>query len=166
MNTKPLISIVEDSLTQAKQIAATATCCGVRAIIAGNGLDALNMVDQERPVLIVFDVNLPRMDGYPVCQRLKRNPTTAHIPVIMLTSADSADTAIYGLDVGADDYIAKDSFTVDHLSVPVSAYLGTKEEPCSAYLCEVQQILLRSAKCCISPDRDPRRPSRRVPPRP
>ncbi len=124
MNDKPLVLIVEDSPTQAKEIAATAANCGARTILAENGLDALNLVDQEHPLLIVLDVNLPTMDGYQVCRRLKRDPSTACIPVIMLTTADSAEATIHGLDVGADDYIPKDSFAMDNLTVALKAYMG------------------------------------------
>ena len=58
---------------------------------------------------------MPRMDGYQVCRRLKRDPNTSAIPVIMLTSNDSSDDAIKGLEAGADDYIPKDQFAYQHL---------------------------------------------------
>ncbi len=126
MNAKPLVLIVEDSPTQAKEVAATVTNCGARAMVAADGVDALNLVDQEHPMLIILDVNLPKMDGYQVCSRLKRDPDTASIPVIMLTTADSADATIYGLGVGADDYIPKDSFAMDNLTVALKAYMEMK----------------------------------------
>ncbi len=126
MNAKPLVLIVEDSPTQAKEVAATVANCGARTLVAANGLDALNLVDQEHPMLVVLDVNLPRMDGYQVCSRLKRDPDTACIRVIMLTTADSADATIYGLDMGADDYIPKDSFAMENLTVALKAYMGMK----------------------------------------
>ena len=126
MSTKPLILIVEDSLTQAKQIAACVANCGAQALIADNGLDALIMTDQEHPLLIILDVHLPKMDGYQVCHRLKRDPNTTNIPVIMLTSADSADATIHGLDVGADDYIPKDIYAMDNLAIAIISFLGVK----------------------------------------
>jgi DNA-binding response OmpR family regulator len=126
MNTKPLVLVVEDSLTQAKQIAATVANCGTRTIITGSGLDVLNIVERELPALIILDVNLPKMDGFQVCHRLKRDPNTAAIPVIMLTSVDSASATIHGLNVGADDYIPKDAFAMDNLVVAVNAFLKVK----------------------------------------
>ncbi len=126
MNAKPLVLIVEDSPTQAQEVAAAVANCGARTMVVGDGVDALNLVDQEHPMLVVLDVNLPRMDGYQVCSRLKRDPDTACIPVIMLTTADSADATIYGLGVGADDYIPKDCFAMDNLTVALKAYMGTE----------------------------------------
>jgi DNA-binding response OmpR family regulator len=127
MDTKPIILIVEDSPTQAKQIAATVISQGARAVIVSNGLDALTEVHNEFPALIILDVNLPKMDGFQICNRLKRDPVTAHIPVIMLTSVDSANATIKGLNVGADDYIPKDTFATDNLIVAIKALLKVNE---------------------------------------
>jgi DNA-binding response OmpR family regulator len=125
VNDKPLILIVEDSLTQAKQIAATVSRCDARPLITGNGLDALKLVDEGHPILIILDVNLPNnMNGFQICHRLKRDPQTADIPIIMLTTADSASAILQGLHVGADEYIPKDVFAMDNLSVAVQAFLG------------------------------------------
>lgn len=74
-----------------------------------------------RPDLIVLDVNLPTLDGYQVCRRLKRDPETAHIPVIMFTSATRSDDALAGLDAGVDDYIVKDEFAFDNLLASLQA---------------------------------------------
>lgn len=125
-NTKPLILIVEDSLTQAKQIAATVSNCGARAVITGNGQDALNVVHEAMPKMIILDVNLPKMDGFQICSRLKRDSRTSCIPVIMLTSADSASATIRGLNSGADDYIPKDTFAMDNLTIAIKAFLKGK----------------------------------------
>jgi DNA-binding response OmpR family regulator len=123
MSPKPLVLIVEDSPTQAMQIAMSVEGLGARAVVITNGLDALAEVHKELPMLIVLDVNLPKMDGFQVCNRLKRDSATAHIPVIMLTSADSANSTIRGLNAGADDYIPKDTFAMDNLIVAIRALL-------------------------------------------
>lgn len=120
----PLVLIVEDSPTQAQQIAATLTGYGLRAAIVADGLEGLMVVDSQQPALIILDVNLPSMNGYQVCSRLKRDKDTAHIPVIMLTTIDSADATLRGLEVGADDYIAKDEFTIENLLATVDSYLN------------------------------------------
>lgn len=127
MNESPLILVVEDSPTQAKQIAAALTAYDLRVAIAGDGLDALRMVDSDPPAVVILDVNLPTMDGYQVCSRLKRDSRTAHIPVIMLTAYDSADATLQGLEVGADDYIAKDEFTSENLLATLDSYLNFLE---------------------------------------
>lgn len=108
MGKSALVLIVEDSPTQAQKIQAVLCSYQLRVAVATDGLQALSMVDDEQPDLVVLDVNLPKMVGYQVCNRLKRDNTTAHIPVIMLTPADSADATLRGLELGADDFIPKD----------------------------------------------------------
>ena len=124
MKTQPLILVVEDSPTQAQQLAGILGAYALRISLAADGLEALNMVDSLRPDLIILDVTLPRMDGYQVCSRLKRDSNNAHIPVIMLTSIDSADGTLHGLEVGADDYIAKDSFMTENLLATLDSFLN------------------------------------------
>lgn len=86
------------------------------------GLTALRMVDELHPDLVVLDVNLPKMDGYQVCRRIKRDPNTAGIPVIMLTVADSSGATMTGLEAGADDYIPKDIFANENLISTLQAF--------------------------------------------
>ena len=123
MATHPLVLIVEDSPTQAQQLSGILGTHPLRISIAADGLEALRMVDSLAPDFIILDVTLPKMDGYQVCMRLKRDTTTAHIPVVMLTSIDTADGTLRGLEVGADDYIAKDSFMGENLLATLDAYL-------------------------------------------
>lgn len=113
---KPLLAvIVEDSPTQARQIKANLERFNVDAIIAPDGPDGLRAVDEHQPDLVVLDVNLPTMDGFQVCRRLKRDPRTANIPVIMLTMEDNSEATLEGLEAGADDYIPKDMFAAENL---------------------------------------------------
>ena len=72
-------------------------------------------MEQQPPELIILDINLPQMDGYQVCSRLKRDPNTLHIPVIMLTSSDNVSATLKGLQAGVDDFISKDDFATDNL---------------------------------------------------
>ena len=115
MHNSPTVLIIEDSTTQAKRIAAQMSRHDINVTCAEDGLQGLRMIDIEPPDLIVLDINMPKMDGYQVCRRLKRDPNTQHIPVIMLTSNDSSDDALKGLEAGADDYITKDAFASEHL---------------------------------------------------
>ncbi|MBM3602335.1 MAG: response regulator, partial [Alphaproteobacteria bacterium] len=76
-------------------------------LTASDGESALDIAEQKQPDIILLDVMLPGMDGFETCQRLKKNPNTAHIPVIMVTAlSDSADR-IRGLQCGADDFLTK-----------------------------------------------------------
>lgn len=115
MNNRPLILLVEDSPTQALEIQSHLQDYGFTVLVAEDGVSGLRCVDEHGPDLVVLDVNLPKMDGFQVCRRLKRDPQTARIPVIMLTVADSSESTITGLEAGADDYIPKDIFAVDNL---------------------------------------------------
>jgi DNA-binding response OmpR family regulator len=76
-------------------------------ITASSGKDGIAKAIQLAPHVIVLDVNMPGMDGFEVCAKLKSQPVTRGIPVIMLTTASNVDSRIKGLDLGADDYICK-----------------------------------------------------------
>lgn len=81
---------------------------GYEVVQAGDGQVALDMVRNERPDLVLLDLRLPRLDGYQVCQRLKADPATSHIPIIMITAflTGPSDT-VRGIEYGADDYLNK-----------------------------------------------------------
>ena len=109
------VLLVEDSPTQAQQIKETLESVGLDVALVNDGPDAIREAMTHPPQLIVLDVNLPSMDGYQVCRRLKRNPGTRDIPVIMLTEHASPKETMTGLQSGADDYIPKDIFAGEHL---------------------------------------------------
>jgi DNA-binding response OmpR family regulator len=111
----PTVLIIEDSSTQAKLTAGQLAQYKINVLIAEDGVEGLRCVHDHRPDLIVLDINLPKMDGYQVCYRLKRDETTRDIPVIMLTDNDGSQDAFKGLDAGALDYIPKDRFAIKHL---------------------------------------------------
>lgn len=110
------ILLVEDSQTQAAQIKMVLENAGdVEVKVAYTALEGLNLAREVSPALIILDVVLPDMDGFQVCRRLKRDPVTMAIPVIMLTEKSSANATASGLQAGADDYIPKDIFAAEHL---------------------------------------------------
>jgi phosphate regulon transcriptional regulator PhoB len=74
---------------------------------AESGEEALQRVDRERPALVVLDLMLPGSDGLEVCRRLRANPATATVPVVMLTAKAAEVDRVLGLELGADDYITK-----------------------------------------------------------
>ncbi len=95
---------------------------GFRCRTASNGLEALREAKARRPDLVVLDLMLPGLDGLEVCRRLRGNRDTAGVPIIMLTAkADEVDR-IVGLEVGADDYVAK-PFSPKELVARVRAVL-------------------------------------------
>lgn len=111
----PLVVIVEDSETQAQRVAAHLSDKDINVMIAGDGPQALRLISSMNPDLVVLDINLPTMNGFQVCRRLKRDPETQDIPVIMLTSASAGEDMMRGIEAGAIDYIPKDEFAVEHL---------------------------------------------------
>ena len=113
--------LIEDSRTQAAQIKDTLESVGLRVRVAYDGPDGLRDALDNPPSLIVLDVKLPSMDGFQVCRRLKRNPATQDVPVIMLTEKADPKATMSGLRAGADDYIPKDIFAAEHL-------IGTLQE--------------------------------------
>jgi CheY-like chemotaxis protein len=108
---KKYVLIVEDSASQAIANCLLLENTGVNVLWARNGWEALDMAVQYLPHVIILDVQMPEIDGFEVCHRLKANPRTAPIPVIMYTSRDFAPDLMRGLELGAVDYIPKDSFS-------------------------------------------------------
>lgn len=109
------VLLVEDSKTQAIQIKETLESVGLAVRVAYDGPEGIREAVENPPALIVLDVQLPTMDGFQVCRRLKRNPATQNIPIIMLTDRAGPKATISGLRAGADDYIPKDIFASEHL---------------------------------------------------
>lgn len=122
MTHAPLVLVVEDSRTQAKQLENRLLEYGVQVVVAYDGLTGLQMAMEYHPDLIVLDMKLPKMDGVQVCQRLKRSKDTTHIPVIILSSADDPDNTMAGLNAGAEDYIPKDIFAATYLLDTLRSY--------------------------------------------
>lgn len=109
------IIVVEDSPTQAQEIAYTLSYYDINVLIASDGPQALRLIEEIQPDLVVLDVNLPSMSGLQVCKRLKRDELTAKIPVVMFTSADRTEDIVAGIEAGALDYIPKDHFAAENL---------------------------------------------------
>jgi DNA-binding response OmpR family regulator len=80
---------------------------GYEVLTAFDGLDAISMCESSKPDLLLLDVMMPVMNGFEVARRLKANPETANIPIIMLSAASQAESIKEGLEAGARDYIVK-----------------------------------------------------------
>lgn len=101
------ILIVEDDPVVQKIMVLTLTKAGFSPILASNGIEALMQVKIALPDLIISDVMMPEMDGFEMLKIIRAEPKTSFIPVIMLTSRDSCEDIIGGLEMGADDYLPK-----------------------------------------------------------
>jgi adenylate cyclase len=128
MMTKPAtILVADDTRTTLELVREVLKLYGYQVVGARDGLEALEKVQHAQPDLLILDIQMPRMDGYEVCRRLKDNPATAHIPVLMLSGMESVDHRVQGLSLGAEDYIVK-PFRPAELAARVEARLRTKRE--------------------------------------
>ncbi len=98
---------------------------GFDVITAADGEQALARARSERPDLIVMDIMMPRLDGYETCRRLKGDPSTKEIPVLLLTARGREEDRKRGMEAGADDYMTK-PFSPNKLIGRVSEMLGIK----------------------------------------
>ena len=76
-------------------------------VTASSGAQGLELASFEQPDIILLDVMMPEMDGFEVCRRLKANPITQHIPVVLVTALDGRRDRLTGLEAGADDFLTK-----------------------------------------------------------
>ena len=126
------ILVVEDSADIADLIVRYLERAGHTTDLITTGAAVQRHVRGKMPDLIVLDLMLPEMDGLQVCQALRHDPTTAAIPIIMLTArADEADR-VHGLELGADDYVAK-PFSPNELIARVGALLRRVHRPAAAH---------------------------------
>lgn len=101
------IVVVEDDPLIRDAIAQALRREGFAVIGVGEGEQALPLIAQEAPVLVLLDVILPGLDGLEVCRRLKQDPSTSAIPIVMITARSEESDVVIGLGLGADDYIIK-----------------------------------------------------------
>jgi len=101
------ILVVDDVEPNVRLLEAKLTLEYYEVLTAGDGATALQMASDERPDIILLDVMMPGMDGFETCRRLKADPVTRHIPVVLVTALDGREDKIKGLESGADDFVTK-----------------------------------------------------------
>jgi two-component system, OmpR family, phosphate regulon response regulator PhoB len=104
---QPVVLLVEDEPAQREVLAYNLEAEGFRVVQASNGEDALMLVDEDMPDIIILDWMMPELSGIEVCRRLKMRPKTRAIPIIMLSARAEEVDRIRGLETGADDYVIK-----------------------------------------------------------
>jgi CheY-like chemotaxis protein len=101
------ILIVDDERNNRQVLEVMLAPEGYVLLTAGNGEEALAIVAQQPPDLILLDIMMPDMDGYEVAGRIKGNSATKNVPVIMVTALDDRDARLLGLRAGAEDFLTK-----------------------------------------------------------
>lgn len=101
------ILVIDDDLDTLRLVGLMLQRQGYEIIAASNGTQGLEKAVNERPNLILLDVMMPDMDGYEVTRRLRKNPVTSTIPILMFTAKTQIDDKVTGFEVGADDYLTK-----------------------------------------------------------
>lgn len=104
---QPRVLLVEDEPAQRAVLAYNLEAEGFAVTQADNGEDAMVLVDEEEPDIIILDWMMPKVSGIEVCRRLKMRPETRSIPIIMLSARAEEVDRIRGLETGADDYVIK-----------------------------------------------------------
>lgn len=101
------ILVVDDTPANLKLLVDVLDASGYAASGASNGTDALAMIAAHPPDLVLLDIMMPGMSGYEVCERLRANPETALLPVVLCTSLDPQSERVKGIEAGADDFLTK-----------------------------------------------------------
>ncbi|MCW0979659.1 PleD family two-component system response regulator [Agrobacterium sp. BT-220-3] len=101
------VLVVDDIPANVKLLEARLLAEYFDVVTAEDGFKALAICDDEQVDIILLDIMMPGMDGFEVCERLKANPKTAHIPVVMVTALDQPSDRVRGLKAGADDFLTK-----------------------------------------------------------
>jgi CheY-like chemotaxis protein len=101
------VLIVDDERTNRQLLEIMLEPEGYELLLATNGEEALAMIERQAPDLVVLDVMMPGMNGYVVTSRIKANPATRHIPVLVLSSLDDQNSRAHGAGAGADGFLSK-----------------------------------------------------------
>lgn len=107
MTYQPTVLIVDDQPSGLMVLEGLLHNQGFTVVTASNGHEALAQATSSPPDALLLDVMMPGMDGYEVCRRLRQNPVTAELPIIMVTALNDRDSRLKGLNAGADDFVSK-----------------------------------------------------------
>ena len=124
------ILIIDDDLDTLRLVGLMLQKQGYQIAAANNGRQGLEKVGEEKPDLILLDVMMPEMDGYEVARRLRQNPETAQIPILMFTAKSQLDDKVTGFESGADDYLTKPTHPTElhaHVKALLARSAGERE---------------------------------------
>jgi DNA-binding response OmpR family regulator len=152
---KPQILIVEDDRSLAEVLEYNLRQDGYQTLVANNGQDGLQQAKLRSPDLVVLDLMLPLVDGLEICRRLRADPVTRHILVLMLTAKTEETDEVVGFAVGTDDYVAK-PFSVKVLLERIRALLRRRDgNGATGNVLVSQGVLLDRERHCVTVDETP-----------
>lgn len=122
-NKEKTVLVVDDQPSLVRLVRDNLETLGFRVISASEGTRTIDMIENEKPDLVILDIMLPGMDGYEVCRRIREFST---VPIVMLTARNDRADLLQGFEAGADDYVTK-PFSADELLARVKAVLRRSE---------------------------------------
>lgn len=138
----PVILIVDDNIQNLELLQAYLEDLDCETIAATDGPEALEVVSQRRPDLLLLDIMMPKMSGFEVCKRIKSDPKTSNIPIIMVTALNEFGDIERGIDSGTDDFVSKPVNKLELLArvrtMLKLKHLSDKLERTLAYLSEIE----------------------------
>lgn len=140
---QPSVLLVEDEPAQREVLAYNLEADGFAVTRAGNGEEALMLVDEATPDVILLDWMLPNVSGIEVCRRLKTRPETRNVPIIMISARSEEVDRVRGLETGADDYVVK-PYSVIELMARVRAQLRRTRPSTVGQRLDYEDIVLDS----------------------
>jgi two-component system, OmpR family, alkaline phosphatase synthesis response regulator PhoP len=157
MSHKKRILLIEDEEDIAALIKLQAEASGYKMHVEVDGINGYRAIEREKPDLVILDIMLPGQNGFDVCRKIKSNPELRTIPVIILTAKGEELDMVLGLELGADDYVAK-PFSPKVLFSRIKAVLRRSKEPEKApkvimfgeFILEIDRYLLRKGDKIIT----------------
>ena len=142
-NKTPVVLVVDDNQQNLELLQAYLEDTDCKTVPANDGPEALEIIAESAPDLILLDVMMPKMSGFEVCRRIKSAPQTSGIPVIMVTALNEFGDIERGIDSGADDFLSKPVSKLE-LTIRVKTMLKLKHltdklERTLAYLSEIEK---------------------------
>jgi CheY-like chemotaxis protein len=118
----PIILVVDDVQTDRELMGKVVSSTGNTPEYAGDGEEAISRAKVSKPALILLDVVMPKQDGFATCRKLKKDPDTSKIPVVLVTSKNTDTDRFWGEKQGADGYIVK-PFSPDDLTKMIKKFV-------------------------------------------
>src|SRR5258708_37561747 len=101
------ILVVDDEIGARTLIGIMLDRGGFEVLKASDGNEALSLLEQDKPDLVILDIMMPGMDGFELCKRIRERPETTETPILMLSTRGDAESVMRGMDAGASDYLPK-----------------------------------------------------------